>query len=183
MLGNIFGALLGGAVNAGLQDRANQQNQSNIQDQMRFQSQMSNTAHQREVADLKAAGLNPILSAGGGGASAPAGGAATFTAPQINLPDMMAYGISLKQLEQADQRLAIDRTSAEANVLKTMSDKDLNEMQKKLMNKGMMRSDLEGEASKVLRNIMKFMKDSVRKAPSLNDMQQQQNRDRFDSLP
>ena len=44
-----------------------------------FQARMANTAHQREVADLRAAGLNPILSAtGGSGAASPSGSMPTI---------------------------------------------------------------------------------------------------------
>ena len=48
------------------------------QKQRDWLTEMSNTAHKREVDDLRSAGLNPILSAGGSGADVSGGAAASI---------------------------------------------------------------------------------------------------------
>ena len=57
-------------------DSTNRANLRNTRLNNELQDKLSRTGHQREVIDLKAAGLNPILSVRGAGAPQPASAAA-----------------------------------------------------------------------------------------------------------
>lgn len=90
---------------------ANQFSASEAQKNRKWQEEMSNSAIRRQMADLKAAGLNPALAATGGATSGsgavgsahmPSGSAATssaFSGPSVNLALDSAINSAIK-LEQ-----------------------------------------------------------------------------------
>lgn len=79
--GSIIGAGIGAASSLFGGQQQNSANQAMSQAQMDFQERMRATQYQTTTADLKAAGLNPMLAYSQGGAGTPAGATAQMGNP------------------------------------------------------------------------------------------------------
>lgn len=167
LLGAVAAPVVGGLFGMFGQQSANQANKEIARDQMDFQGRMSGSAHQREVADLLAAGLNPILSAGGGGASTPAGAGIesknTLEGLASGISSMGATALAIK-----DQKKRFEAT--DANINNTNSDTELKKASR-AMSEVSMRSTIHGIENQRLQNelLKKTLPSMIKKAKAEGD--------------
>lgn len=102
------------------------------------QLQASNTSYQRQVSDMQAAGLNPMLALGAGGASSPSASTSGSVSPSgsaLNLGSLLQFAIEAKLLPAKIANIAADtaQKNASAEATKVGSDfaKDTFELRKK----------------------------------------------------
>lgn len=157
--GSLIGPIIGGAfqlegtrqtntANRDIAEQATAANVGSAREQMQFQERMSNTAHQREVEDLRKAGLNPLLSLNAGASSPPGASAQAATATMQNEME----GIANSARETAQMFLNIKKQQKEMDLMDAQTQKAKTEA--KVISKGVPEADIKNRAYNLLKPLL-----------------------------
>jgi len=155
LAGDVFTGMLGYSG----QQQANETNRQIASENTAFQERMSNTAYQRQVKDMEAAGLNPMLAyMKGGGASTPSGSTATVSSPAAAGVNAYSASASSRKTQAEVPNVEAQTEHEIAKAVKTRAERYLVEAQTHLAatsasEKQAMTNKLEFEAKKISEEI------------------------------
>jgi len=130
---SLLGGILGNRSREEAAAAANAASAQSAAQQMQFQREMSDTSYQRAVADLKAAGINPMLAAMKGGATTPGGSSFTAQMPQqfdVISPAVEAYNrTQVSSAQSAQYEAQTGLTNTQVKQVEAATDKIREEIQ------------------------------------------------------
>ena len=144
LLKSVAAPLVGGLISSAGQKAANEGNIKQAEENRAFQERMSNTAYQRAVADMRKAGVNPMLAISQGGASSPGGA-------QAVLKNALEPGVSTA-IEGMKASADIDKTNKETESI----DEGISEIQSRVKNNSRLFAKYGVEIDKIGREIAKI---------------------------
>jgi hypothetical protein len=155
--GMALGSAIGGLFGMGGQAMANSANAEQADKQMGFQERMANSAYQRSTADMKAAGINPMLAYMKGGADSPGGASAQMG----NIGEQMGNSAKEFGLQYASAQADIEKKKKENELLdKQTRGVDLeNQIKAKNIPGAAIKSDAMGDVKKGYEYIKQKAKD------------------------
>lgn len=144
--------------------------------QMDFQERMSSTAYQRSVADMKAAGLNPILAMGGSGASSPQGAAGspqTASGSQANYQVAKVENVMQGFLTAAREVQNLQATSEQIKLMRAQAYK--TQVEGKVAEKEIPKSDVINMGYDIIKPILNKLHEAMKSSPK-----KKQNNNNYD---